>query len=204
MSELETAQILSADTLTVAPARWQLPNFDAAIGHPPTAEQLESIEAAAYQDGFQRGHAEGFASGQHAVVQQSQRLQALIDHIMRPLAHLDEEVERALVDLASAVARRLLNDEIAAKPERVLALVREALSGLPPQLRSLRLSVHPGDEALLRERLSPPPEVQDFRIVPDAELHPGDCRVFTESALVDARLDRRVRVIAEALAGDAA
>jgi flagellar assembly protein FliH len=200
----ETAEILPAETLPGAPSRWQLPNFDAALARPPTAEQIESIEAAAYQDGFQRGQSEGFTAGQQAVLLQAQRLQSLVDHIMRPLAHLDEEVERALVDLAGAIARRLLHDEITAQPERVIALVREALAGLPPQLRSLRLQVHPGDEALLREHLSAPPDVQDFRIVPDPDLRPGDCRVHTESALVDARLDRRVRVIAEALAGDGA
>ncbi len=204
MSGFETADILPAETVGEAPARWQLPNFDAALKNPPTAEQLESIEAAAYQDGFQRGQAEGFAAGQQAVLQQAQRLQALVDHIMRPLAHLDEEVERALVELAGAIARRLLHDEIKAAPERAVTLVREALSGLPPQLRSLRLQVHPGDAALLREHLSPPPDVKEFSIVPDPELHPGDCRVYTDSALVDARLDRRVRVIAEALAGDEA
>jgi flagellar assembly protein FliH len=204
VSGFETADILPAESLASAPARWQLPNFDAALARPPTAQQLESIEAAAYQDGFQRGQAEGFAAGQQAVLQQAQRLQNLIDHIMRPLAHLDEEVERALVDLSTAIARRLLHDEIKAAPEHVLTLVSEALSGLPPQLRSVRLQVHPDDAALLRERLTPPPDVKDFNIVPDAELHPGDCRVHTESALVDARLDRRVRVIAEALAGDGA
>jgi flagellar assembly protein FliH len=204
VSGFETAEVVPAEALAAAPARWQLPNFDTALKRPPTAEQLESIEAAAWQDGFQRGQTEGFAAGQQAVLQQAQRLQTLVDHIMRPLVHLDEEVERALVDLASAIARRLLHDELAVQPERVLTLVREALSGLPPQLRSLRLHVHPDDEALLREQLSPPPDVQDFRIVSDPELHRGDCRVYTESALVDARLDRRVRVIAEALAGDTA
>lgn len=202
MSGFEAAEILPAEALASAPARWQLPNFDAALEKPPTAEQIESIEAAAYQDGFQRGQAEGFAAGQQAALQQAQRLQALVDHIMRPLAHLDEEVERALVDLAGGIARRLLHDEIKTTPEHVLTLVREALSGLPPQLRSVRLQVHPDDATLLREQLAPPADVKDFNIVPDAELQRGDCRVHTESALVDARLDRRVRVIVDALAGD--
>ncbi|MES0874091.1 FliH/SctL family protein [Sinimarinibacterium thermocellulolyticum] len=204
MNDIETTAILPAETLADPPVRWQLPNFDTVSAEPPSAQQLESIEAAAYQDGYQRGYGEGFAAGQHAVLQQAQRLHALVEHIMRPLAHLDEEVERALVDLASAIARRLLRDEIRAAPERVVALVREALSGLPPQLRSLRLSVHPQDVTLLREHLQPPGDVQDFCIVADPELLPGDCRVVTESALVDARLDRRIRVIAEALAGDGA
>ena len=128
MSGFETAEILPAETLPGAPSRWQLPNFDAALARPPTAEQSESIEAAAYQDGFQRGQSEGFTAGQQAVLQQAQRLQSLVDHIMRPLAHLDEEVERALVDLAGAIARRLLWQMLGAKnPEDAFRLESKAL-----------------------------------------------------------------------------
>jgi flagellar assembly protein FliH len=38
--------------------------------------------------------------------------------------------------------------------------------------------------------------------VPDAELHRGDCRVITDSAQVDARLDTREAGIAQALLGE--
>lgn len=197
--------VLAAEAVGDRPARWQLPSFDmqlAPAGELHTAQHLDEIEAAAYQEGLQRGHADGYAAGQKAALAQVQRLQALIDHIARPLVHLDDEIERALVDLAAAIARRILHQELSGAPEQVLAMVRDALSGLPPQLRSVRLRVHPEDAALLREQLVAPPDVKDFEIQPDGTLKRGDCRVFTESALIDARLDRRVRVIAQALAGE--
>ncbi|MEW6167219.1 MAG: FliH/SctL family protein [Pseudomonadota bacterium] len=201
MSEPRDAAVLSAETLHAELPRWQLPSFDPGAS-PPTAQQLDQIEAAAYQEGFQRGQAEGYAAGQRAAATQAQRLQALVEHIARPLAHLDDEIEHALVELAGAIARRILHEELVAAPERVAALVREALAGLPPQLRSVRLCVHPEDAVLLREQLVAPAELKDLEIVADPQLKRGDCRVFTESALVDARLDRRVRVVAQALAGE--
>ncbi len=205
MVEFSDAAVLPAETVERL-SRWQLPSFDshASAGALHTAQQLDEIEAAAYQDGLQRGHAEGFAAGQRAALAQAQRLQALVDHIARPLVHLDDEIEHALVDLAAAIARRILHDELASAPERVVAVVREALAGLPPQLRSVRLRVHPEDAALLREQLPPPADVKDFEVVPDPELKRGDCRVLTESALIDASLDRRVRVVAQALAAEGA
>ena len=103
MSTSAEAEVLLAESLGAGLPRWQLPSFDQA--GPPTAQKLDEIEAAAYQDGFQRGHAEGFATGQKVALAQAQRLQALIEHMARPLAHLDEETERTLVDFAGAIAR---------------------------------------------------------------------------------------------------
>lgn len=194
-------EVLMAESVSANLARWQLPQFDQA---PPTARRLDEIEKAAYQDGYQRGQAEGYAAGQKAVLAQAQRLQALIEHMARPLAHLDEEVETALVTLASAIAANILRDELSLAPERIVTLVREALASLPPMVRSIRVSVHPDDAALLSGQLPAPHEVKEFEIVADAQLKRGDCRVITESSQIDARLDQRVRVAARASEGDAA
>ncbi|MFA5940101.1 MAG: FliH/SctL family protein [Sinimarinibacterium sp.] len=197
MSQSAEAEVLLSESLGAGMARWQLPRFDQGSGSPPTAQRLDDIEAAAYQDGFQRGQGEGFAAGQKAALVQGQRLQALIEHMARPLAHLDEETEQALVDFAAAIARRILHEELSITPERVVAMVRDALGGLPPLARSVRVSVHPDDVALLREQVTPSHEVKEFEVVADATLKRGDCRVFTESSQIDGRLDERVRVAAQ-------
>src|SRR3546814_12826081 len=89
-------------------ARWQMPVFESASNDAPlTAQAIEDIEAAAYEEGRQRGYADGLKTGREDMNQQVARLRGLIEQIARPLATLDDEVERALVDLACAVARRL-------------------------------------------------------------------------------------------------
>lgn len=180
-------------------ARWTLPVFDSTPVVPKTAEELESIEAAAYQEGLQRGYQEGFHAGGDDARRQAERLRGLITQIARPLVQLDDEVERALVDLACAIARRLLGEALQAEPAHVLTLARAALTALPDDLRSLRLHLHPDDAALVREQLTPPP-VQEFRVIDDAALTRGDCRIVTESAYLDARLDARIALVANALA----
>src|SRR3546814_8024064 len=83
--------------------------------------------------------------------QQVARLRGLIEQIARPLATLDDEVERALVDLACAVARRLLDEELTLAPERVLTLARTALAALPADLRDIRSDEHPSElQSLMR------------------------------------------------------
>lgn len=185
--------------------RWHLPTFDSGVelaaAEPLTAQQLEEIEAAAYQEGRERGYEDGLNAGRDEMHKQAARLRGLIEQIARPLAQLDDEVERALVDLSCAVARRLLGEELQAAPERVLALARQALAALPADLRELRLFLHPDDAALVRGQLLPPPEVAEFRVLDDPQLARGDCRVHSESACLDARLDTRLALLAGALGG---
>src|SRR3546814_6256777 len=102
-----------------------MPVFESASNDAPlTAQAIEDIEAAAYEEGRQRGYADGLKTGREDMNQQVARLRGLIEQIARPLATLDDEVERALVDLACAVARRLLDEELTLAPERVLTLAR--------------------------------------------------------------------------------
>ncbi len=190
-------------------ARWQMPVFDVSgtanvQDALPTAAQMEAVEAAAYQEGFERGRSEGHAAGNRAVQAEAQRLRGLIEQIARPLAHLDDEVEHVLLDLAVAVARRLLGEELTLAPERVATIARDALLALPPYVRDVRLHLHPEDAALVGAQLTPPPEAQNFRVVTDPALARGDCRLFTESAQIDARLDARLNVIAQSLSGESA
>ena len=187
-------------------ARWQMPVFDTQRSghHLHTAQQLEEVEAAAHAEGFQRGQAEGYAVGQRAAQAEVTRLRDLIEHLQRPLAHLDEEVERSLLDLACAVAQRLVLTELQQAPESMLRIVQEAMAALPGYVRDVRLHVHPDDAEFLRERISAPPEAQSFRLIPDAGLNRGDVRVLTESTQIDARLQTRVQVMRGSLGGEGA
>src|SRR3546814_519782 len=181
-------------------ARWQMPVFESASNDAPlTAQAIEDIEAAAYEEGRQRGYADGLKTGREDMNQQVARLRGLIEQIARPLATLDDEVERALVDLACAVARRLLDEELALAPERVLTLARTALAALPADRLDIRLDLRPDEARQGRDELLPPPEAENFRIVDDPALARGDCRVQTESAYLDARLDARIALAAAAL-----
>lgn len=193
------AEIWSGAALGSGVERWQLPRFEARSGAPPTAEALQAVEAAAYEEGFARGQREGFAVGQKAALDQAQRLRQLADHLARPLAGLDEAMEHLLIDLAAAIAQRLLTQDLQVHPERVLELVHTALAALPPQVRKLRIHAHPEDGALLREQLFAPPQIDSLQVVDDRELQRGDCRLVTESTLVDGRLDQRILSIARSL-----
>ena len=80
--------------------------------------------------------------------------------------------------------------------------IAEAIAALVSVPREVRVHLHPEDAKLLREALSPPPDVVSWRLVPDAALQRGDCRISGETGWVDATLNGRVRSMAQALVDD--
>src|SRR5262249_32110688 len=104
-------------------------------------------------------------------------------------ARLDE-MEKAAVELAVAIARKLLFDRLDAGAYPVEALARAVIARLPPR-RPVRLRLHPDDKALLEKRLGGDPLIADnpeVEVVADAALAPGDCRADAGEVRVAAGL----------------
>lgn len=200
------------DEQAAAATRWQLPSIaevrqaeftsnDTSGLH--TAAQLDQIETAAYEEGYARGHAEGLQSGQREVREIASRLQALLEHLSQPLADLDIELEHALTQLTVKVARKLVNDELQLNPKKVAGAVHEAIAAMSEAPREMRIQLHPEDLALLTDQLTLNTDAA-WKLVADAGLARGDCRVVTDSGQIDARLDTRQANIERNLLGEEA
>ncbi|ART83376.1 hypothetical protein CBP31_12720 [Oceanisphaera profunda] len=126
---------------------------------PLTAETLEAIRQAAYEEGFEQGKQEGMTAGheegrltgmqqghdtglqqgleqglnegREQVAAQVQQWQQLIGQLQAPLAQIDKVVEQSVVTLAQELARNLLKIEATTSPQLLLATVQEAMSALP-------------------------------------------------------------------------
>ena len=166
-----------------------------------TAGHLDAIEKAAYEEGFARGHAEGFAHGNRAAQAVAAQISLLLEHMSRPLKDLNVEVEHALIRLVVDTSRRLVNKAIALDPQLVEGAVQEAVASVATTTRELKIFLHPEDVAVLNKNLALPSDVS-WKLMPDPALRRGDCRVVTESSQIDARLDTRQTNIERALLGE--
>lgn len=200
-----------------SPARYELPSISGlavqARRAGPTVQELEDLEQRTYEEAYAKGMAEGRAQGLAAAERemrpQLQQLQArierfdtIINSMARPLQELDPEVEDQLLQLALTIGRHLVRRELRIDPSQVIAIIRETVALLPASARDVRVHLHPEDAAVVREKLATPTGERAWTIAEDPVMGRGGCRVTTETAQIDARLETRIGSVISALLGD--
>lgn len=162
---------------------------------PPSLEDIQAIEAAAQQEGFERGHAEGLAQGQAEIRRLTAQIEGILDNFSRPLARLENEVVGALGELAVRIAGSLVGRAYEADPALLAELVGEALDAVGGARREVEVRLHPDDIAALTPLLAL--MADGTRLVPDLTLSRGDLRVHAEAVRIDGTLEARLRAALE-------
>ena len=191
---------------------WNAPQINGRAFSPArmnTADDLQGPERQAWVEAEAAGRTAGLAAAQRQIDTRMRQLDeatvaisAALQALARPLAHVDEEVHGQIVELAIAIARGLLRRELRADPTQIIGIVRETVALLPAAARGVRVLLHPEDAALLREKLPAGGPDQAWSIIDDPALSRGDCRVHTDYAQVDARVETRLKATLAALLGD--
>lgn len=164
----------------------------------PTLEDLERIQQDAHREGYAAGYEEGSARGR----MEAAELHQLVEALDQAMSRLDQQVAEEIQALAIEIARQVVRDTLAVKPEALLAVVREALLQLPQQAAAVH--VHPDDADMLRRYLNEHYEEISHRIVEDSNISPGGCMVESAGAIVDAQVQTRWRRVVENLSPNAA
>jgi flagellar assembly protein FliH len=174
-----------------------------------TVSELEDVERRAHQEAYAKGHAAGLAAAraesQQALNQlktQVASLEKVLTSLAHPLRELDSQVEEQLVQLAVTIARQLVRRELRIDPAQVIAIIRESVALLPAATRDVRVHLHPEDASVVREKLATPGADRAWTIVEDPVMTRGGCRVTTDTAHIDQRLDTRIQNIMAAILGD--
>lgn len=194
-------------------ALWTLPSVQGRVAGARreriTADELDGIARAAWEE----GHARGLADGLAAAAAETQRRNAALDQriaqldgvmasLARPLAELDTQVEHQLAQLALTVARHLVRRELRIDPTQVIGILRQAVSLLPSAARDVRVHLHPEDASLVAEKLAVPAGGRAWTLVEDPVLSRGGCRVTAENSQIDARLETRINAALVAVLGE--
>lgn len=179
--------------------------------NPETDEEakaaLEARLAALERDAFSKGFAQGERAGGEAAARRGEAMLRRLTETLEELTTLREQMihqtERQMVQLALAIARRIVHREVSLDQDLLIAMARVALDRL-------------GESAQVIVRLSP----EDFEatsaarsaqwtgshvsVVADARIGRGGCRVESEFGVMDAGIEGQIHEIARALLGEAA
>lgn len=189
---------------------------------PPTAEEIESIRAAAHAEGYSQGQQEGLAKGyeegltkgheegltkgveegttqglaigEEQVQQHITRWVTLIDSLQNPVARVDEALEKELVLLAVSLAKSVIRSEVKTNTDLIFQAISEGLKALPIQEKHYQIHLNPEDIKLVNNHFSPEEMIKHrWDLIESPELSAGGCEIITQSNAVDITVERRVK-----------
>jgi flagellar assembly protein FliH len=189
---------------------------------PLTAEDIEQIRQAAYDegfaegkdDGFSKGYAEGreqgqsdglaqglaegkkqgLAAGEEELQQRLSQLSAMLDQLQQPLAAVDEQVKQQLLQLSLAMAQAVIGVEVSTNAKVILKALNEAVSALPLNAGALMIKLHPADMAVIEQHYSAGQLAQrQWQLQAEPTVAQGGCLVETAKSSVDRSLAQRLQ-----------
>lgn len=190
---------------------------DAPVSAPQhDAAQLEELLQQAREQAHAQGRAEGLAQGRAEATNEwqqrmdsytsgagratAERLQSVVRKCEDSLQALEQNMASEVLQLACDIARQVVRQELACKPEALLPVVREALDMLVTEGRAVTVRLNPVDwevlDAPLRAEHGAAGKLQWLA---DASVPAGDVRVDAGGAVIEAGLDSRWRRAVAAL-----
>ena len=170
---------------------------------PPTAAELEAIREAAraegYAEGRAAGHAEGLAEGRAAAADELARIATIAHDFGQAVAHADETIASDVLDLALHLARSMVRTAFEVRPELVIPVVREAIEYLPVLQQPALLALNPLDAPIVRAGIGEELDKGGWRVIEDATVARGGCKIDTASNQIDAQAALRWQRLAHAL-----
>jgi flagellar assembly protein FliH len=159
---------------------------------------LEEARAAARREGFEEGlqtgrrEAEAAASAQHDA--RLVELQTTVRQLVAYRSEIRTEVEHEVVDLAFAVARRVLRREVTLDPTAAAGIVRSCMDERSAS-EVTRILVHPNDVDQVQRSVGP-----DVTVEPSSDVEPGGALLETTRGTLDARIDSQIDELQSGLA----
>ncbi len=173
---------------------------------PLTAEEVEAIRQAAYDEGLQQGiedgKKQGYEEGYKSGADDARAMMTKMSHICRallePIPAQDEEIEQALMALVKSICKRVVQRELQLDSTSLQLVLVEALDCLQVGADRIRIHLNPDDTAFIQKTLAEMTDIDfTWQLLPHQTISPGGCIVETEKSMVDARSEKRLAAVIE-------
>ena len=164
-------------------------------------QRLATLERDAFAKGYEQGERAGTEAAGKRGEAMLRRLSDTLTELTALRASMIRQTENQIVELALAVARRVVHREVSLDRNLMIAIVRVALDRLGESAH-VTVRLHPEEfEATGATRVAEFAG-SDITFVPDARVGRGGCRVESEMGMLDAGVDAQIQEIARALLGE--
>lgn len=194
---------------------------------PPTADEIEAIRQAAYDEGFhqgreeghkqgyeeglamgkEQGYNEGYVNGEQAgmdtgrtnVQTLTQQWQALLDHIHAPVEKVNDATREQLTLLAVSLARAVVMCEIKTNQDVIMQALAEGMKALPINEQEYHVHLHPDDVTLVQTSMDAEQlQQRRWQLIAAPGIERGGCDIVTPNNAVDVTIERRLRQVLDA------
>ncbi len=164
-------------------------------------QRLATLEREAFAKGYEQGERAGTEAAGKRGEAMLRRLSDTLTELTSLRASMIRQTENQIVELALAVARRVVHREVSLDRNLMIAIVRVALDRLGESAH-VTVRLHPEEfEATGAARVAEFAG-SDITFVPDARVGRGGCRVESDMGMLDASVDAQIQEIARALLGE--
>ena len=166
-----------------------------------SSQRLAALE----RDAFTKGYAQGERSGAEVAAQRGEamlrRLTQTIDELSALRTETMRRSEQQVIQLAMAIARRMIDREIATDRGLLVALARVALDRLGDQ-SAATIRLHPDDFAAIAAAGGGAGADSSVTIVADPVVGRGGCLVQSDFGLMDASIESQFDELSRTLLGE--
>ncbi len=178
----------------------QMPDLQS--DHNAEAAKIKTMEAQGYESGFKIGQ-------QDSLLTENRRVEPVIsvlDHVKTCLndhmAGTRFSSQTDSIQLAVAMAQRIIQNEIQKNPEPTVKIIRSALKMAIGQ-DHLKIKTHPEDSetvrVILKDEISDTDTDKKVEVVPDRSIQRGGCLIETDFGTIDARIEQQLALIEDEL-----
>ena len=181
----------------------------------PSVEEIEAMREAARQEGYAQGlqegreqgyaegraqgYADGAEAGQMEAAAEVQHMRAIAATFNEAVVQADETISADVLELALRLARGMVRTAFDVRPELIIPIVREAIAYLPVLQQPATLVLHPEDALIVRGGMADELNKGGWRVIEDASMARGGCKVETASNQIDAQAQARWQRLTQAL-----
>lgn len=193
---------------------------------PPTADEIEAIRQAAFDEGHsegkatgyaegkaqgleegleegrEKGHEEGLAKGleegQSQIAKQTEQWQMLVEKLHNPLSQANDDTRDQLVKLAVTLAKAVIKTEISTNNDVIVQALSEGIKALPINQNEYQIHLNPDDISIIQAHFSEEEMTKKgWNLVASPNMERGGCDIVTTQNAVDVSVERRCREVIE-------
>jgi flagellar assembly protein FliH len=152
---------------------------------------LHAARQAGYQDGYRDGLVALDSFKQTFAAQMTAQIGALVTAFDAEFSRLESAMADSVAAAATALARQVVRSELAQRPELIAAVAAQTVEAVLLSAKHIRLHVNPEDLPLVQQGAADVLQARGARLLADAGVARGGCRVDSDIGRIDATIQTR-------------